>query len=942
MLEALGFSAMEDLIQAVVPSDIRSKRALILPVAATETEASNELAGIANQNFVSTCFIGEGYYPVNLPAVIQRGVLENPAWYTQYTPYQPEISQGRLESLLNFQTMIQNLTALPVSNASLLDEGTAAAEAVAMAFSVREEKAARTLLVHEQVYQHTLACIKGRAYPLNINVVSFTSLPKNISELQCFAVLWQNPFANGSIRDLTAECSAAKAAACTTICIAETLSLSVLKPPGKMGFEISVGSTQRFGVPMGFGGPHAAYLACVDKFKRLIPGRLIGVSKDVAGRLAYRLSLQTREQHIRRERATSNICTAQALLANIATFYGLYHGSDGLRRIGQEILIKTDVVGELLRELGWTLLNRTYFDTISVLGNSTQLVDVELRAKKLGVQLNFFHRDQIRFSINESTSVMDLIQLLHSFGCSLGADQLGDRLRTMISDRTLSDIKKLLPENMLRSDPPLQHPVFSLHNTETKLMRYIKRLESKDLSLVHSMIPLGSCTMKLNAAAELLPISWPTFASIHPFAPMESTLGYRKLISQLESWLAEITGFDATSLQPNAGSQGEFAGLLAIRRYQAASGQSHRNTVLIPRSAHGTNPASAVMAGLNVMVVDCDSNGNIDLVDLRKKIFNIGNQLSALMITYPSTHGVFEESIREVCELIHEAGGQVYMDGANMNAQVGLTSPGVIGADVCHLNLHKTFCIPHGGGGPGVGPICVRKHLAPFLPGHPTAVVKNLPDQDPVAWAPFGSAGILPIAWMYIRMMGPDGLMSATQVAILNANYIAKKLEPYYPVLYKGEAGMVAHECIIDLRPIKAVSGIDVDDVAKRLMDYGFHAPTMSFPVPGTLMIEPTESESKDELDRFCSAMISIRDEISAIEAGLISVSESPLRHAPHPIEDIVANEWMRQYTREQAAFPVPGLRTNKFWPSVSRIDGAFGDRNLVCSCPGVEQYAQS
>jgi glycine dehydrogenase len=921
MLRLLGYDSLDKLIDHTVPKDIRLNRALNLPAAKHEFDALGKLRALASKNKVFKSYIGQGYYGTITPPVIQRNILENAGWYTQYTPYQAEISQGRLESLLNFQTMVADLTALPIANASLLDEATAAAEAMHMAHSLKGSENKNTFFVSELCHPQTIDVVKTRALPLGVEIV--VGDHREARDLAAiFGALVQYPATNGAIYDYRDFIKSVQAAGAIAVMATDLLALTMIVPPGELGADIAIGSAQRFGVPLGFGGPHAAFMSTKDEYKRSIPGRLVGVSKDAHGRPAYRLSLQTREQHIRRERATSNICTAQALLANMAAMYAVYHGPRGLKAIAQRVHDLTGILHNALTKQGLDCGKEPFFDTVFVKTKDAK----SFLQKAASHQINFREIDDstIAISLDETTNLEDLQKLLSIFSVA----------------SVPSVVNSSVPSSLSRTTPFLQHPIFNIHHSETELLRYIKLLESRDLSLAHSMIPLGSCTMKLNATAEMFPVSWPEFSNIHPFAPAEQTAGYRELFKNLEDWLAEITGFDAVSLQPNAGSQGEYAGLLAIYHYNRSQGRGERNICLIPTSAHGTNPASAVMAGFHVTAVACDANGNIDVADLRAKAAAHAKDLAALMITYPSTHGVFEETVKEICEIVHQHGGQVYMDGANMNAQVGLCRPGDLGADVCHLNLHKTFCIPHGGGGPGMGPIGVANHLAPFLPKHPSLESlssESASEVGAVSAAPWGSASILPISWMYIAMMGPDGLREATQVAILNANYIAKRLQSAYPVLYKGRSGRVAHECILDLRGFKSVT---VEDLAKRLMDYGFHAPTISFPVPGTVMIEPTESESKAELDRFCDAMLAIHAEIKAIESGRVDKSNNLLKNAPHTAEALISDKWDRPYPREQAAYPAPWLRNQKFWPPVARIDNVFGDRNLVCSCIGMDAYA--
>ncbi len=923
MLRVVGQPSLEALVDLAVPADIR-RETMPLPAALGERAALAELRTLARQNQVFRSFIGQGYYGTATPAVIQRTILENPGWYTAYTPYQAEIAQGRLEALLNFQTVVSDLTGLAVANASMLDEGTAAAEAMMMAHRLRRGQGS-TFFVSERCHPQTIDIVRTRAEPLGLAVIvgdHHGFAPDN----DTVGVLVQYPDTTGDIHDFEAFFAATHAVKAYTIVATDLLALTLLRAPADFGADIAVGSAQRFGVPLGFGGPHAGFLATTDAFKRQMPGRLVGVSKDAQGDPAMRLALGTREQHIRRDKATSNICTAQVLLAVMASMYAVYHGPDGLRRIARRTKLLTELLATGLRQAGATVNTAPVFDTLTIGNVAATRVHASAHAQQLNLRQIDDHT--VAVSLDETTTLADLASILACFNES-----------TAVPDPAALDHIDF-PTPFARATEFLAHPVFNSHHTEHELLRYIKQLEAKDLSLCHSMISLGSCTMKLNAASEMFPVSWPEFGNMHPFAPTDQTSGYQTLTTQLESWLAEITGFAAVSLQPNAGSQGEYAGLLAIRAYHAARGDTHRTVCLIPTSAHGTNPASAVMGGMSVVPIACDDAGNIDLADLRAKIATHAANLGALMITYPSTHGVFESTIREICQLVHDAGGQVYMDGANMNAQVGLTSPGHIGADVCHLNLHKTFCIPHGGGGPGVGPIGVAAHLAPHLPGH-VFLGETAGRVGAVSAAPYGSASILVISWMYIRMMGPAGLTAATKLAILNANYVAKRLEPYFPVLYRGNQGLVAHECIIDLRDWKA-HGIEVEDAAKRLMDYGFHAPTMSFPVAGTFMIEPTESESLAELDRFCDALIAIHGEMQAIVHGESDAENNPLKHAPHTARVIASNEWSHPYSRELAAFPSPWTRQTKFWPSVGRVDNVYGDRNLVCSCVGMAAYAES
>ena len=917
MLAAVGHGTLDELIAEAVPAEIRMSGELDLPAALSEDQALAWLRAWMGQNKVLKSFIGQGYYGTLTPAVILRNILENPGWYTAYTPYQAEIAQGRLEALLNFQTMITDLTGLDVSNASLLDEGSAAAEAVTLALSGKPK--GKAIFISDRCHPQTIDVVKTRAEPLGLEVIigdweNFS--PASADGL--FAVIVQYPDTRGRIDDFAEFFEKSKAAGAVTICAADLLALTLLKSPGEFGADICVGSSQRFGVPLGFGGPHAGFMSCKDALKRKMPGRLIGVSIDSQGQPAYRLALQTREQHIRRDKATSNICTAQVLLAVMASMYAVYHGPDGLRNIASKIHSSTRELKASLSAGGICVEDGAFFDTIIVkTENAAQLFEA---APGNGFNLRLIDETHLGISLDETAVSSDIWSICRLFDVS----------RTEAPEGTEWD------KSLDRTSKFLTAPAFNSYHSETEMLRYIKRLETKDLALNESMIALGSCTMKLNATSEMLPLSWPEVSSIHPFAPKSQTTGYTEMLTQLENWLAEITGFAAVSLQPNAGSQGEYAGLLAIKRYHESRSEGHRNVCLIPVSAHGTNPASAVMCGMKVVGVKCDDKGNIDMADLISLTETHRENLSALMVTYPSTHGVFEETIREITAIIHDAGGQVYMDGANMNAQVGLTSPGLIGADVCHLNLHKTFCIPHGGGGPGVGPIGVAKQLVPFLPGHFAMEEKS----HAVCSAPYGSASINTISWMYIAMMGAAGLKTATEIAILNANYVAKRLEKSFPILYTGRTGLVAHECIIDCRPLSEKSGVTVEDIAKRLMDYGFHSPTMSWPVTGTLMIEPTESESKNELDRFCDAMISIHGEIQAIISGEADATDNVLKNAPHTSGVLCANDWPHPYTREQAAFPLPYLRSHKFWPAVSRIDNVHGDRNLVCTCDSVAAYA--
>jgi len=931
MLAALGYHSLDELADATVPAAIRLKRPLQLGEPLGEHELLEELKNLASDNQVLRSFIGQGYYDTITPPVILRNVLENPGWYTQYTPYQAEISQGRLEALVNFQTMIEDLTALPMANASLLDEATAAAEAVLMCVEKSERKRT-TFWVQAETHPQTIAVMTTRAEPLGITLRVGTT-DEIVAALgpDVAGVLLSYPTTDGRVEDHRALIEKVHAAGAAAVMACDLLALTLLVPPGELGADIAVGSSQRFGVPLGFGGPHAAFMACKDDFRRLIPGRIIGVSRDAKGKTAFRLALQTREQHIRREKALSNICTAQVLLAVMSSMYAVYHGPEGLTQIARRTRAFTALIAAGLTRLGHAPRPGTFFDTLRVDLDAHRKAEVLARAVERGLNLRRYD-DGVGISCDETTSHADVHDLLEAF--VPGGGELPFEVAELV---TATDVPEL-PSAVARTSAFLSHPTFHRYHAEHEMLRYLTRLQAKDLSLTTSMIPLGSCTMKLNATTEMLPITWPEFARIHPFAPAEQTGGYRALFEQLEAWLAEITGFAAVSLQPNSGAQGEYAGLLAIRAYHAARGDQ-RTVCLIPQSAHGTNPASAVLAGMKVVVVASAADGTIDLADLRAKAQKHAHELAALMVTYPSTHGVFEEGIREVCEIVHAAGGQVYMDGANMNAQVGLTRPADIGADVCHLNLHKTFCIPHGGGGPGMGPIAVAKHLAPYLPGHPLAA-PGTQAVGPVSAAPWGSASILPISFAYIAMMGEPGLKRATEVAILAANYIAHRLGGHYPVLYTGQNGRVAHELILDCRGFKKSAGIEAEDIAKRLMDYGFHAPTMSFPVPGTLMVEPTESESKAELDRFCDAMIAIRQEIAAVESGAMDRTNNPLKNAPHTAAAVSGSEWDRPYSREQAAFPAPWLRVHKYWPPVARVDNAYGDRNLVCTCPPIESYS--
>lgn len=930
MLESLGYGSLDELIDATIPASIRMKRPLALGPERSEYELLGEFRRLASQNQVLRTFIGMGYHDCIVPPVIQRNVLENPGWYTQYTPYQAEIAQGRLEALLNFQTVVIDLTGLPIANASLLDEGTAAAEAMALAYLVSGSAERNAFFVSRDCHPQTIDVVRTRAAGRGIEVIVGDHASFDFST-PVFGVLVQYPATDGAVVDYAGFAARAREEGAVVTAACDLLALTVLTPPGEWGADIAVGNSQRFGVPLGYGGPHAAFFACRDEYKRQIPGRIIGISTDANGNPALRMALQTREQHIRREKATSNICTAQVLLAVMASFYAVYHGPDGLREIARRVHLFAAMLAEGARTLGHTIEHEAFFDTVRIDVGARQ-ASIVAAARERGCNVRAIGDTSICVALDETVGVEDLEALLVALN-------RGSPLPFSVAE--LQDlVDSGVPKIAVRTSEYLTHPVFHAHRSETAMLRYIRRLEGRDLSLTHSMIALGSCTMKLNATAEMFPVSWPEFSRIHPFAPLEQTRGYQEMFRQLEADLAEITGFAATSLQPNAGSQGEYAGLLCIHDYHASRGEGHRDVCLIPQSAHGTNPASAVMAGMKVIVVGTDADGNIDLDDLREKAERHAANLAALMVTYPSTHGVFEEGIREVCAVIHRHGGQVYMDGANMNAQVGLCRPGDFGADVCHLNLHKTFCIPHGGGGPGMGPICVAEHLRPFLPGHPVIPVGQ-GETGAVSAGPWGSPSILPISYVYIKLMGAEGLTQATRIAILNANYVAKRLEEHYPVLYRGANGTVAHECIVDLRQLKASAGIEVEDVAKRLIDYGFHAPTVSFPVAGTMMIEPTESEGLAELDRFCEAMIAIREEIREVELGIMDRRDNPLKHAPHTAGVVTADAWEHAYGRERAAWPAPWLRERKFWPFVGRVNNAAGDRNLICACVPIEDYAE-
>lgn len=933
MLEKIGASSLEELINQTVPKSIRLDRPLDLPAAKLESEFLKDFKKLASKNKVFKSFIGLGYYDTLVPGVILRNVLENPGWYTAYTPYQAEIAQGRLEALINFQTVIMELTGMELANASLLDEGTAAAEAMNMLFAVkpREKKNATKFFVDEKVFPQTKAVLETRAEPVGIELVFGSIDSLDLTDENLFGVLFQYPDADGEARDYSAIVAAAKENNVTTAFAADLLALTLLTAPGEMGADVVIGSSQRFGVPMGYGGPHAGFFATKDAYKRQIPGRIIGVSQDREGNKAYRMALQTREQHIKREKATSNICTAQVLLAVMASFYAVYHGPKGLKYIALRTHGLAKLTAKSLEHLGYEVTSKNYFDTIKVSIEAKSLNAIQSLA--LSAEMNFrYDYDTVFLTFDEAKTLEDIASVVEVFAKAKGVE--APDLSALASEIELE-----LPEGLVRTSEYLTHPVFNDYQSEHEMLRYIKRLENKDLSLVHSMISLGSCTMKLNATAEMIPVTWPEFGQMHPFAPTDQTAGYQELFANLRHWLNEITGFADTSLQPNSGAQGEFAGLMVIRAYHQSRGDHHRNIALIPTSAHGTNPASAVMAGMKVVLVKCDEKGNIDLEDLKSKATTHSKDLSALLVTYPSTHGVFEVAIQEICEIIHENGGQVYMDGANMNAQVGLTSPGRIGADVCHLNLHKTFCIPHGGGGPGMGPICVASHLSPFLPGNPLVKAGGEQAVSSISAAPYGSASILPISYAYIAMMGGDGLTNATKMAILNANYIKERLKDHFPILYTGTQGRAAHEMIVDCRAFKEV-GVEVEDIAKRLMDYGYHAPTVSFPVAGTLMIEPTESETKAELDKFCDALLSIRAEIQEIEDGVADRVENVLKNAPHTAMMVLTDKWELPYSREKAVYPLDYVKGNKFWPTVRRIDSAFGDRNLICSCIPVEDYA--
>ena len=932
MLETIGVDSIAQLIDQTIPANIRRQQPMQMAPALSEHDMLKSLRAMASKNQLYKNYIGLGYYEVILPGVIQRNILENPGWYTQYTPYQAEIAQGRLEALLNFQTMICDLTGMEIANASLLDEATAASEAMLMFNSLKGADKGSKFFVSEKCFPQTKAVLETRAEPLGIEIVY--GLFENFDFANdYFGVLFQYPDGYGCVQDYSDFCAKATENGIMVAATADLMSLVLLTPPGKWGADVVIGSAQRFGVPMGYGGPHAAFFATREAYKRQIPGRLIGVSLDAQGNPAYRMALQTREQHIRREKATSNICTAQVLLAIMASMYAVYHGADGLKNIATRIHRRANLLDKSLRALGFNQVNDQFFDTIQVKLSAEELEKLHNIAESKQINLNYFVPGQVGISVDETTTLADVSQIVSVFAAITNGKQVNLQA---IDEQTGIQIK----EDFLRKDDILSHPVFSLYHSEHEMLRYIKSLEAKDLSLCHSMIALGSCTMKLNATTEMVPVTWPEFGNIHPFAPLVQAQGYKQLFDELSADLMEVTGFAGISLQPNSGAQGEYAGLMVIRAYHQSRGDHHRNIALIPSSAHGTNPASAVMAGMKVVVVKCDERGNIDIADLRAKAEQHSENLSSLMVTYPSTHGVFEEGIIEICQIVHEHGGQVYMDGANMNAQVGLTSPALIGADVCHLNLHKTFCIPHGGGGPGMGPIGVAAHLVPFLPGHPIVNIGSKSAMKAVSAAPWGSASILLISYTYSRMMGAQGLTDATRYAILNANYIMARLQKEYKVLYTGKNDRCAHEMIIDFRPFKQTAGVEVEDIAKRLIDYGYHAPTVSFPVAGTMMIEPTESESKAELDKFCHAMLSIREEIREIEMGLADRENNVLKFAPHTAA-VIVGDWIRPYSREKAVFPTTWVLQNKFWPAVGRVNNTYGDRNLVCVCPPIESYVE-
>jgi glycine dehydrogenase len=937
-LHQVGVSTIDELIEQTIPRSIRLKEPIKLPEPLTELAFLVETKELASKNKIFKSLIGQGYYGTKTPTVIQRNILENPGWYTAYTPYQAEIAQGRLEALINFQTMVIDLTGMEIANASLLDEGTAAGEAVTMLAGLRKgtKKTSPKFFVDQTVFEQTIEVIKTRAVPVGIEIITGDFRELDLSDPELYGVLVQYPNKYGEAHDFSDFFQNAKENDVLIAVAADLLSLALLTPPGEIGADVAVGSTQRFGVPMGFGGPHAAYIATLDKNKRQLPGRIIGLSIDKNGNPGYRMALQTREQHIRREKATSNICTAQVLLAVMAGMYAVYHGSDGIKRIATKIHLLAKTLDQILRKLGYDVSETSFFDTLRINIKDKSLRErIKVLAEWKKYNFNYLHENAVILSLDETCEISDLRHLINIF-----IEAKNGKLSEEEISAVMDTVEVEFPDALKRKSTFLTHEVFNRYHTEHELLRYIKRLENKDLSLVHSMISLGSCTMKLNATTEMIPVTWPEFGSIHPFVPADQVQGYASLIHDLEAYLCAITGFAATSVQPNSGAQGEFAGLMVIRRYLQHINQGHRNVTLIPSSAHGTNPASAVMAGMQVVIVACDEKGNIDVEDLKAKAAKHKENLAALMVTYPSTHGVFEEAIMEICDIIHEHGGQVYMDGANMNAQVGLTSPATIGADVCHLNLHKTFCIPHGGGGPGVGPICVAKHLTEFLPGDPFTQTEESKNMAPVSSAKYGSAGVLPISYAYIKLMGTEGLTNATKNAILNANYIKSRLENSYPILYSGANGRCAHEMILDCRAFKNV-GIEVEDIAKRLMDYGFHAPTVSFPVAGTLMVEPTESESVEELDRFCDTMQAIRNEIAEIETGEADAKNNVLKNAPHSMKLATAEHWDLPYSREKAVYPLPHIAENKFWPAIGRIDNAYGDRNLVCSCLAIEAYQE-
>jgi glycine dehydrogenase len=935
MLKVIGVRSTDELISKTVPASIRLERPLQTAGPVSEFQYLADLKTTASLNKVFKSYIGQGYYNTIVPSVILRTVFENPGWYTQYTPYQAEIAQGRLESLLNYQTMVSDLTGLPIANASLLDEGTAAAEAMAMLFNHKNKDhdhiTSGKFFVDENVFGQTKDILVTRAAPIKVELV-FGDYKSAQLDDSYFGAIVQYPNSNGAVEDYRSFIDKAHNVNAQVVMATDLLALTLLTPPGELGADVAIGNSQRLGVPMGFGGPHAAFFATKDDFKRNIPGRIIGVSIDAQGNRCLRMALQTREQHIRREKATSNICTAQALLANMAAMYAVYHGPDGLKNIGKRVSLLAQTLNNELSELGFTNVNEYYFDTLKIHVKDNSII--RKLAEQQEINFNYFDKEYIGISLDETSSQNDILNIIHVFSSSQGND-------TATANFDADSLLENIPASLTRTSEYLSHPVFNTHRSETEMLRYIKSLENKDLSLNTSMISLGSCTMKLNAATQLIPVSWPEFGGMHPFAPAYQWKGYQQILNELESWLSNITGFTATSLQPNSGAQGEYAGLLTISAYHAHRNEANRNVILIPISAHGTNPASAVMAGFKVVVTKCDEAGNIDVADLRMNAQKYRDTLAGLMVTYPSTHGVFEESIKEICQLIHDNGGLVYMDGANMNAQVGLTSPGNIGADVCHLNLHKTFAIPHGGGGPGMGPICVNEKLAPYLPSHVNHTTGGNDPIHAVSAAPYGSASILLISYAYIKLLGPEGLRKSTEYAILNANYMKARLEKEYKILYSGKNGTCAHEFIVDLRPFKQSAGIEAEDVAKRLMDYNFHAPTLSFPVAGTIMVEPTESEDQSELDRFCDALLSIREEIRAVENGKADKTDNPLKHAPHTQFVICANDWNHKYSRETAAFPLEFVKQNKFWPSISRVNNTYGDRNLICTCEPVSAYAE-